>query len=297
MVFSIPRQVWGQLWPFSSSPGIHTCLSTAWFCDQPIKSLSLENLHFLTDVTTITTAISTAKYRAEFWEFPEFHGNCWHCWICDNQSVEHVLGSSKYPTELFFPPIWGDFFFSPFFESCFCNIEPYFLPLLKETQRFFRPSPQAQTSPRLLLVLIFFRSPFQHGSQAQARSRELKGKGHQGSQKCSHTLSRGTWGKGEQNHWAQRRLKSAAHTHTDTKEGGKKEKRKKKKTKNVRKMIFRCFFFFFRLFCCLASFVFKAQLWVWSITSCCVLNKVTLCAVWIREGGAERQQLAALLIQ
>lgn len=171
----------------------------------------------------------------------------------------------------FFPYFWGYFFFT-LFKNCFCSTEPYFLPLLKETQRFFRPSPRIQTSPRPLLILIFFKSTFQHGSQAQARSGELKGERGTRTLKSAPTLSAGALGKGEQNHWAQRRLKSAAHTHTDTKEGGKKGE-KKEKTKNIRKMTF----LFVCLFCCLTGFVFKAQLWVWSITSCCVLNKVTPC--------------------
>lgn len=213
MVFSIPRQALGQLWPFSSSPGIHTPFSTACFCDPPGKSLPLENLHFLTDVTTITTAISTAKYRAEFlclryyfMRTDEFvTTNLWSvCWAPLNIQ------------QLFFHYFWGFFFFfHSSLKIVFCNTEPYFLPLLKETQRFFRPCPQGQTSPRPLLVLIFFRSPFQHGSQAQARSRELKGKGHQGSQKCSHTLSRGTWGR-ENKTIEHREGFKVLHTHTRT---------------------------------------------------------------------------------
>lgn len=72
------------------------------------------------------------------------------CWA--PLSVQQVL----------FPPF--------FFPLCFfSNTEPYFLPLLKETH-FFRPAPQIQTSPRLLLIRIISRSTLQHGSQAQARS-------------------------------------------------------------------------------------------------------------------------------
>lgn len=213
--------------------------------------------------------------------------NLWSvCWTPLN--IQQLLA-------LFSPYFFFFFSFSPFWKIVFAT-EPYFLPLLKETQGFFRTFPQVQTSPRPLLVLIFFRSTFQHGSQAQARSRELKGKGHQGSQKCSHTLSRGTWEGRTKPLSTDKAKKCCTHTHGHERRGREGEKKEKNK-EHQKKRLFFVLFFFCCLFCCLAGFVFKAQLWVWSITSCCVLNKVTLCAVWIREGGTERQQLAALLIQ
>lgn len=142
-----------RFWLFSISPGIHTPFSTAWLCDPPIKSLPLENLHFLTDVTTIITTISTAKYRAEFLRLSCYFmrtvgadefvtTNLWSvCWAPLNS--QQLL--------VFFFLFLGDFFPPTLFNICFFNTEPYFLPLLKETQRFFRPSPQVQTSPRPLL--------------------------------------------------------------------------------------------------------------------------------------------------
>lgn len=115
------------------------------------------------------------------------------------------------------------------------------------------------------------------------QKQRTKGKRAPRALKSAPTLSAGALGKEKQNHWAQIRLKSAAHTHTDTKEGGGGGE-KKEKTKNIRKKwLFVFVFYFFVLLP--RRFCFKAQLWVWSITSCCVLNKVTLCAVWIREGG------------
>lgn len=67
------------------------------------------------------------------------------------------------------------------------------------------------------------------------QKRLAKGREQRGSQKHPRNLSGCTW-KGEQNHLAQRRLKSAAHTHTDMKGGKKREK--KEKTKNIRKRTF-----------------------------------------------------------
>jgi len=69
------------------------------------------------------------------------------------------------------------------------------------------------------------------------QKRLAKGKGHHSSQKCFRTLS-GCTSKGKQNHQAQIRLKSAAHTHTNTKEGGKKEKRKKKQRTSEKNYFF-----------------------------------------------------------
>lgn len=106
-----------RFWLFSSSPGIHTPFSTAWFCDPPIKSLPLENLHFLTDVTIIT-ATYTAKYRAEFWCFRYYFmrtvgtdefvtTNLWSvCWAPLN--IQQLF---------FFPLFLGDFFFPPPFSK------------------------------------------------------------------------------------------------------------------------------------------------------------------------------------
>lgn len=168
-----------RFWLFSISPGIHTPFSTAWYCDPAIKSLPLENLHFLTDVTTITTAISTAKYRAEF--------------LCLRYYFMRTVGADEFVTicgvcagllltsnSSFFFLFLGDFFFPTLFKNCFCNTEPYFLPLLKETQRFFRPSPQVQTSPRPLLNSDFLQIYLPTRFPSPGQKQRTKGKGAPG---------------------------------------------------------------------------------------------------------------------
>lgn len=166
--------------------------------------------------------------------------------------------------QLFFCPVF--FFFSPLF--LFLQHWTILLASAKGNTTFLytiSSDPnisKAVTRSDYLQIYLPTRFP------SPGQKRLAKGKGHQSSHKCFRTLS-GCTSKGEQNHWAQRRLKSAAHTHTDTKEGGKREK--KEKTKNIRKMTF----FFF----CFVGFVFKVRLWMWSITSCYVLNKVILYAI------------------
>lgn len=110
-----------RFWLFSISPGIHTPFSTAWYCDPAIKSLPLENLHFLTDVTTITTAISTAKYRAEF--------------LCLRYYFMRTVGADEFVTicgvcagllltsnSSFFFLFLGDFFSPPFLKIVFATL-------------------------------------------------------------------------------------------------------------------------------------------------------------------------------
>lgn len=124
--------------------------------------MPLESQSFMTSIITV---ISSVNYRARLIVSQVlFCRSCSHYFINDNQSAVYVLGTSF--NRSISPPFWGEFPFS----FCFFHTEPYFLPLLKETQCFFIPSPQIQTCPRPRLILIIFRSTLQHGSQAQARS-------------------------------------------------------------------------------------------------------------------------------
>lgn len=180
--------------------------------------MPLESQSFMTSIITV---ISSVNYRARLIVSQVlFCRSCSHYFINDNQSAVYVLGTSF--NRSISPPFWGEFPFS----FCFFSHWTILLASAKGNTMFLYTissdpnMSEAMTHSDYLQIYPPTRFP------SPGQKRLAKGREQQGSQKHPRNLSGCTW-KGEQNHLAQRRLKSAAHTHTDMK-GGKKEKRKKK---------------------------------------------------------------------